>query len=289
MNDFIIATDSTADLTAEYLKEKDITVFNLTYTVDGVSYGHGQELDTKTFYQKIREGSMPVTSQVNPEEAKELLTELLKKNKNILYLAFSSGLSGTYNSVRMAAGELMEEDPSIKITVIDTLCASLGEGLIVYKAVELKEAGKSMEEVAKWVEDHKLNLIHMFTVDDLNHLYRGGRVSRTSAVLGTVLSIKPVLHVDDEGHLVAIGKERGRKKALLELVNLMGERMGKFRDDNDVFFISHSDCEEDAFFVRDEIEKRFGIQRSMINCIGPTIGSHTGPGTVALFFMGEKR
>ena len=290
MYDYIIVTDSTADLTEEYLNEKEIPIFHLTYTLDGVSYGgQNEELDPKVFYKTMRDGSMPVTSQVNPEEAKEGLLKIMEKNKNILYLAFSSGLSGTYNSVRLAAEEIMDEDADANIIVVDTLAASMGEGLLVYKACELRDKGESMEAVAKWVEDNKLHLIHMFTVDDLNHLYRGGRVSRSTAFIGTVLSIKPVLHVDDEGHLIAIGKERGRKKSLIALIDAMEEKMGSFKDQNDIFFISHGDCEEEALFLKEEISRRFGINKCMINCIGPTIGSHSGPGTVALFFLGEKR
>lgn len=289
MKSFLIATDSTADLPVEYLKEQEIPVMNLTYTIEGKSYGHGEELDPKDFYSKMREGNIPQTSQVNPDEASEILNELLKTNKNILYLAFSSGLSGTYNSVRLAAEEIMEEDSEANIVVVDTLCASLGEGLIVYLACKLREEGKSIEETAKWIEDNKLNLVHLFTVDDLNHLYRGGRVKKSAAVIGTVLNIKPVLHVDNEGHLIALKKIRGRKNSLLTLVDDMGEHMGSFKDKNTIFFISHGDCLEDANFVRDEIISRYGIQDSMINVIGPTIGAHAGPGTVALFFLGDFR
>ena len=291
MYDYIIATDSTADLPESFLREKEIPCFHLTYSFpdEGKSYGPNGEMDPYEFYEKVRHGSLPVTSQVNPEEAKDNLLKLMEQNKKILYLAFSSGLSGTYNSVRLAADEIMEEDPEAKIIVIDTLAASMGEGLLVYYAVKMRDEGKSLDEVAEWVESHKLNLLHVFTVDDLYHLHRGGRVSKTTAFVGTVLSIKPVLHVDDEGHLIAIGKERGRRKALLELVKLMEEGMGRFKDENKIFFISHSACKEDAEFVRDEIINRFGIKENMINLIGPTIGSHTGIGTVALFFLGEKR
>lgn len=289
MNDYIIVTDSTSDLPKSYLAEKGIPTFNLSYTIEGITYGIEKELDDKIFYDLMRNGQLPTTSQVNPEEAKEGLLRLIETNKNILYIAFSSGLSGTYNSVRLAAEEIKEEIPGANIIVIDSLCASLGEGLFVYKAVENREKGLSLEDNAKWLEEHKLNFIHKFTVDDLNHLYRGGRVSRSTAFIGTVLSIKPILHVDDEGHLIPTGKERGRKKSLLKLVDLMEESMGKFKDDNDIFFISHGDCIEDAEFVKEEIYRRFGINKCIINCIGPTIGSHSGPGTVALFFLGEKR
>lgn len=286
---FKLMTDSTADLPQEYLEEHGIGCVNLSYIVDGVVYGHGQEMPWKEFYASMRSGKMPTTSQVNPEEAKAYFEKLLEESKEILYLAFSSGLSGTYNSGRIAAQELMEERGDCKIIVIDTLAASLGEGLLVHKAVSMRDEGKSIEETAEWIMTHRLNLVHVFTVDDLFHLYRGGRVSKTTAVLGTLASIKPKLHVDDEGHLTVIGKVRGRKKSLAALVDYMEEKMGSFRKDNDIVFISHGDALEDAEAVRDMIKERFGIENFLINNIGPTIGSHAGPGTIALFFMGESR
>lgn len=237
----------------------------------------------------MREGKMPTTSQVNPEEAKDYFKEFIKEDKEILYLAFSSGLSGTYNSAKLAAEEVMEENPDCRIIVIDTLCASLGEGLIVHKAVCMRDEGKSMDEVADWVNTHLQNLVHVFTVDDLYHLYRGGRVSKTTAFIGTLAGIKPKLHVDEEGHLILIGKVRGRKKSLTALVDYMEEKMGTFQAENDIVFISHGDALEDAEFVRDQVEERFGIKNFLINNIGPTIGAHSGPGTIALFFMGEER
>lgn len=286
---FKIATDSTCDLTKEFLKENNISVMNLSYTIKGETYGHGKELESKEFYDLMREGNPTTTSQVNPDEAKEAFEEMIKENKEILYIAFSSGLSGTYNSVRLAAEEIMEEYGDVDIKVVDSLCASLGEGLLVYYAVKLRNENKGLDEVSKWVEDNKLNLVHLFTVDDLNHLFRGGRVSRSAALFGTMLNIKPVLHVDDEGHLVAIGKVRGRKKALCELVDKMDEKIGSFKGKNGIFFVSHGDCIEDAEFVCEEVKKRFGIKDCMINTIGSTIGSHAGPGTVALFFLGDVR
>jgi len=286
---FKIITDSTADLPMEYLEEHNLGCMNLSYTMDGVTYGQGKEMDWKEFYTKMRDGMMPTTSQVNPDEAKQIFEKYIETDKEILYLAFSSGLSGTYNSGVIAAKEVSEKYPGCNIIVIDTLCASLGEGLIVHKAIQLRDQGKDMEEVAQWVRDHIHNLVHAFTVDDLFHLFRGGRVSRTSAVLGTLVSIKPQLHVDDEGHLILIGKARGRKKSLTKLVDYMEEKSGSFKADNDIVFISHGDSLEDAEYVRDMIKERFGIQNFLINNIGPTIGAHAGPGTIALFFMGESR
>ena len=287
---FNIVTDSTADLPKEYMEEHDLGCMYLSCIIDGVTYGQDNQLPEKEFYGLMRnEGKMPTTSQINPEEAKAAFEKYLEKDKEILYLAFSSGLSGTYNSVRIAAEELMEERPDCRIIVIDTLAASLGEGLLVYKAVALRDAGKSLDEVADWVRENLLHLTHVFTVDDLFHLYRGGRVSKSAAVLGTLVGIKPKLHVDNEGHLIMLGKVRGRKKSLTALVDYMEEKMGSYRDQNDIVFISHGDALEEAEFVRDQIKERFGIDSFLINYVGTVIGSHTGPGVIALFFMGEER
>ena len=291
MNPYVIMTDTTADLPESYIQEHQLSILSLSYTIEGKTYDRENPLDVREFYAKMRDGSMPTTSQVNPEQAKAAFTACLKEGKDVLYIAFSSGLSGTCGSGMVAAQEIQEEGeyPGQKIVVIDSLSASLGEGLLVHKAVMLKEAGKSMEEVADWVEKNKLHLCHNFTVDDLFHLHRGGRVSKATAILGTMINIKPVLHVDDEGHLIAIGKVRGRKKSLSALVDRMAEQIKGYEDQNDVVFISHGDCMEDAEYVKKLVQERFGIEKFVINHVGPTIGAHSGPGTVALFFMGNPR
>ena len=199
------------------------------------------------------------------------------------------GVKASGECVRLAAEELKEEYPDRKILVVDSLCASLGEGLFVYKAVQMKEAGASVDEVAAWLEEHKQNFCHVFTVDDLFHLYRGGRVSKAAAIVGTMINLKPLLHVDDEGHLIPLSKVRGRKKSLATLVSMMEERIGSWKDKNDIIFISHGDCEEDAQYVAKLVREKFGYESFLINTIGATIGTHSGPGTVALFFMGEYR
>ncbi len=286
---FKIITDSTADLPVEYMQEHNVGCINISYIINGVTYGQGRELPAREFFDRMRGGEMPTTSQVNPQEAKKFLEDAVKTDREILMLAFSSGLSGSCNNVRLAAEEVMREQPDCRIIVIDTLCASLGEGLIVHKAVQLRDAGRSMEETAEWVRGNRLNVVHVFTVDDLFHLYRGGRVSRTTAVIGTLAGIKPILHVDDEGHLINIGKVRGRKKSLNTLADYMGERTAGYEPGNDMVMISHGDALEDAEFVRDQISERFGIQNFLINSLGPVIGAHTGPGLIALFFMGNNR
>ena len=289
MRDFVITTDNTTDLPHDYYEKNHIEYLYLSYTLDGKNYKKNAEMDPKEFYQRMRQGSMPTTSQANAEETMDTWRPILDSGKDILHLAFSSGLSGSCNSAKIAAEELRESYPDRKIIVVDSLCASLGEGLFVDYAVEMKKAGKDMEEIAGWLEAHKLNFCHVFTVDDLNHLYRGGRVSRAAAVLGTMINIKPVLHVDNEGHLIPLGKVRGRKKSLIKLVDMMEERIGDWRDKQTKIFISHGDCLADAEYVKQLVQERFGYQDFLINIIGATIGTHSGPGTVALFFLGDHR
>lgn len=289
MRDFVITTDNSADLPMDYYENQGVGVASLTYTLDGTTYDMYTTIPSHDFYDAMRGGSMPTTSQVNPSDMRTLFEPYLKEGKDILHIAFSSGLSGSYNSSRIAAEELAEEYPDAKIVTIDSLSASLGQGLLVHKAVQMKADGKSFDEIAKWVEDHKLNLCHMFTVGDLNHLYRGGRISKLTAVFGTMVNIKPVLHVDQEGKLVNIDKVRGRKKSLIGLVDKMEEKIGSYRHKNDVIFISHGDCLEDAKYVAKQVEERFGYTEFMYNNVGATIGAHAGPGTVALFFLGDER
>ena len=205
----------------------------------------------------------------------------------MLHLGFSSGLSGTYNSMRIAGEELKEEYPEAKIIIIDTLCACLGEGLLLYKALQQKASGKTIEETAKWVEENKLHICHNVTVDDLFHLHRGGRISKASAVLGSVVQIKPIIHMDENGKLQVVGKERGRKKSLNKIVDMAVEQIKGW--DNDIAMITHGDCQEDAEYVAKLVRERLGIENILINNIGTVIGSHTGPGVVAVFVMGNKR
>lgn len=286
MKEFIISADSTVDLTREFLEEKKVPIVSLSYIIDGATYKDGEGLTSKEFYDKIREGAMPTTSQVNPEQARDLFEPILKEGKDILHIAFTSGLSGTYNSCRIAAEELREEYPDRKIIVVDSLCAASGGGLLLYKALELKEQGKSLDEVATWVEENKLHVCHDVTVDDLFHLHRGGRVSKTSAVVGTLIKIKPIIHVNDEGKLIVIGKERGRKKALMTLIERMEKQSQGF--ENDIVMITHGDVIEDAEYVKKQIEEKFGIKNIIINPLGSVIGSHTGPGVIAIFYMGNR-
>lgn len=288
MEKFIITTDVTADLSKNYLEENGIGLLPMTFEIDGKEYSE-DNFDTKDFYNKMRKGLMPKTSQVNSEKAKEKFREYLIKGYNVLHISFSSGLSGSYNSTRIASIELQDEFKENRVFVVDSLCASLGEGLLVHKAVQLKNNGQSIEEIIDWIEANKLHICHYVTVDDLNHLYRGGRVSKTTAIIGTMIGVKPIIKVDDEGHLIPIAKSRGRKKSLNMLVDKMEELIGSYKSQNDIIFISHGDAEEDAEYVAKKIEERFNIKSFLINSIGFVVGSHSGPGTIALFFMGEKR
>lgn len=278
-----------ADLPAAYKREHQIKELSLSYIIDGQTYDSSNELPPKEFYDRMRAGSMPTTSQINPENAKEAFMKKVNEGYDILHIAFSSGLSGSYNSARVAAEEIMEENPGVKVIVVDSLCASLGEGLLVYKVVQKKQTGASLEETAAYAEQLKKNICHNFTVDDLFHLHRGGRVSKATAIVGTLAGIKPVMHVDDAGHLVAIGKVRGRKKSLQTLVERMADQIKGYESENDRIFITHGDCVEDAHYVADLIKEKLGYENFMINYVGSTIGAHSGPGTIALFFVGSVR
>lgn len=285
-----IVTDSTIDLTQKMIEELELTVISLRFTIDGKSYkdkSDMSEMSTETFYAKLREGKMSTTSQINADEFTRTFEPILEAGEDVLYIAFSSGLSGTCQSAYIARDELKEKYPERKIYVFDSLCASMGEGLLVYQAALLKRAGTDIDSLYKWLGENVLKLCHWFTVDDLNHLKRGGRVSTTAALVGTMLGIKPVLHVDDEGHLIPVSKVRGRRQSLDALVQKMAETA--IHPDEQTIFISHGDCLKDAEYVAEQVRSKFGVKNIQINFIGPVIGAHSGPGTVALFFFGTQR
>ncbi|HIZ93590.1 DegV family protein [Flavonifractor sp. An112] len=290
MGEYVILTDSSADLTAELVAELGVEVIPLSFTMEDKTYFNypdNRDIDPADFYARLRGGAMATTAAVNVADYTEAMEPILKEGKDVLVLAFSSGLSATCHSAQIAAGELMEQYPDRKVYVVDTLCASLGQGLLVWYAANLKKQGKTMEEVRDWTEEHKLNLCHWFTVDDLHFLKRGGRISAATAVLGTMLSIKPVMHVDNEGHLIKVGTARGRNASLKALVDHMEQTVLDLKDQ--AIFISHGDCLADAQKVADDVKARFGVESIIINYVGPVIGAHSGPGTVALFFMGSER
>lgn len=290
MKDFIITTDTTADLPESYVAEHGLGILSLPCTLEGVTYTWEHPLPVREFYDSMRGGSLPTTSQANPQEVYTMFEKLItEQDADILHIAFSSALSGSCNSCRIAAEELAGKYPDNRVVIVDSLCASMGEGLFVHKAVMMREAGKSLDEIISWLEENRLHVVHNFTVNDLFHLYRGGRLSKAAAFVGTMIQIKPVLHVDNEGCLVPQRKVRGRKKSLIALVDAMEQQVGSWRDKNDIIFISHGDCEEDARFVADLVKERMGYETFLINYVGPTIGAHTGPGVVTLFYMGDYR
>lgn len=290
MNRFVMITDSSADLPQKMVEELDVAVLPLRYTVQGEersNWPDHREMDPHAFYDLLRSGESATTAALNTHDYVEMITPFLDAGQDVLVLAFSSGLSTTYQSSVIAVEELREQYPDRKIYTVDTLAASLGQGLLVWHAAQLRTQGKTIEEVRDWVEENKLHLCHWFTVDDLNHLKRGGRVSAATALLGTMLSIKPVLHVDDEGHLINMSKARGRAASLKALVDKMEETA--IDPAGQTVFISHGDCEGDARKVAGMVKERFGVEVAVIGTIGPVIGAHSGPGTMALFFLGEKR
>lgn len=289
---FILATDSTADLPVDFIKENDIKVVNLSTILDGEVYGKEKNISAQELYAAMRAGKLPTTSQVNPDEAYNFFDEITQGNPDneVLYIAFSSGLSGSCNNANLAAQEYMEDHPGVNIRVVDSVAATLGEGLIVMQADELKKQGKSVNEAADWIEENKLKVVTCFTVDDLNHLYRGGRVSKATAFVGTLVSIKPTMYVDNEGKLLAFGKAMGRKKSIKALVDYMEEHtLDITMGPNYVVTIAHGDCEEDAMLLKNMVIDKFGVKKVIVDILGPVIGSHAGPGTLALSFVGTVR
>jgi len=290
MSEYVIVTDSSADLSAEMVRDLEVEVLPLRFTIQGKTYKNypdNREMAPETFYQLIRDGEMGTTAAVNMAEYIDVLEPLLQAGKDVLVLAFSSGLSATCQAAFLAAEELAGKYPGRKIFVVDTLSASLGQGLLVWHAVQKKRAGATIEELKDWAEGYRSHQCHWFTVDDLMHLKRGGRVSAATAVMGTMLQIKPVLHMDDAGHLINMSKARGRRASLDALVDKAGE-LGVGLAEQTIF-ISHADCLPDAQYVGEKMKEKYGVKDVVYNFIGPVIGSHTGCGCVALFFTGAHR
>lgn len=291
--DFEIVTDSCCNLVEDMIDEFGLHILPLTFMVDGEdavyqSYLKGEKTDLKQFYTMMREGKVFKTSLPNLVESEALFRGILEQGRDLIYLAFSSGLSGTYQALSLICAQLQEEYPERKVYVVDTLAASGGQGLLVWHAVQHARAGETIDQVRDWVEKNKLHLAHWFTVDDLMFLFRGGRVSKTAAWAGTLLNIKPVLHVDDEGHLIPMEKVRGRKKSLNALVDHM-EKSAIQPVADQMVFITHGDCLDEAEYVAERVRERFGVKDVIINYVDPVIGSHSGPGTMALFFLANQR
>ena len=288
---FQIVTDSSCDLPQAMADELDLAVLPLHVHIGEETYANyldGREIGFHDFFNRIASGEKATTSAVNVEEFKVVMEQKLQEGLDILFIGFSSGLSTTYQSGAIACGELREKYPDRTILVVDSLAASMGEGLLLYYAQMHKEAGMTIQENAKWLEDNKLHLCHWFTVDDLMHLHRGGRVSKASAIFGSLLGIKPVLHVDDEGHLILMSKSRGRQGAMEALAAKMKETVNDDVSDQ-MILISHGDCLEDAEKLKAIVQQVTGARHFMLHTIGTVIGSHSGPGTLALFFLGKHR
>lgn len=285
-----IITDSTANLTDKIIDQFDINVMPLTYRIgdeDIIGYVKGKPTDIKPFYDRMRKGEVATTAQLTRQSIFESFEAELKNGYDIIYIGLSSALSGTRNNAVMIASDLREQYPDRKIIIVESLSISMGEGLLVYYAALLKEQGKTLEEVNEWLENNILRLCHWFTVEDLVYLKRGGRISPTTALVGTLMGIKPIMHVDDEGNLVSVGKVRGRRHSIDELFNQMKKTCENPQDQ--MIFIAHGDCLEDAQYLENLIRSELHVKDVVINYIDAGIGAHSGPGTLALFFLGSKR
>ena len=286
-----VFSDSCCNLPGRMIDELGVRIFSMVFTVDGVeytSYLEDEEVDLKKFYDMMREGKVITTSLPNLADVERRLRAALDAGDDVLYLGFSSGLSGTFHAIEMLMNGLASAYPERKVIAIDSLAASGGEGLLLWHAMQKVRHGATIDHVAEWLEDNKLKCAHWFTGDDLMYLFRGGRVSRTSAWAGTLLKIKPVMHVDDEGHLIPLEKVRGRKKAIASMVEHMARTVDEPAADQKVF-VMHGDCQADAEYLVSRIEERFGCKDILVNYIDPVIGAHSGPGTLAVFFMGAQR
>ena len=281
-----IITDSCCDFTAAQYDENQVLHADLTVSYNGESQSNFSDpAAVKAFYDQLRTGVTASTAAANPDDWAKQMEPALKQGRDVLVLAFSSGLSTTYQSAVIAAKELREIYPDRTIHVIDTLCAALGQGLLVWHAAKKRDEGMSLEDLAAWVEANKLNVCHWVTVDDLSHLKRGGRISATTAIVGTMLNIKPIIYVDNDGHLINTAKVRGRKAAMDYLVKKLSET----GTDLDTVFIAHGDCAEDAATLEAMVKEKCGVKNVITGYVGPVIGAHTGPGVLVLFFLGSKR
>lgn len=289
MKEFVITTDSNSDLLPSYIKEKNIGIISHYYDLEGITYGEDHLLSAKEFYDKMRAGIMPTTMASNPAVIRETFQNYVNEGYDVLHISFSSALSGGCNNVMVGAQEICEENEGAKIIVIDSLNVSLGQGMVIMKAVAMREQGKSIDEVAAWIEEHKLEFCVQFTVDDLYHLHRGGRVSRATAIVGSMINIKPILVVNNEGQLVSNGTTRGRKKSLATLVDNMLSTMGKYQNEQNVVCVVHGDVEEDANFLVNLIKEKLHIDNIVVNTVSPSIGAHSGPGAIGICYMGEHR
>ena len=284
---FVITADTTCDLPQRVVEELELRLLPVCCTIGGEDFTSGDPQVLKRFFDRLRAGEMATTSQATPQQAQELFEPILKEGKQILHISFSSGLSGTAGSVQIAAGILNELYGEDRVIVVDSLCAAVGEALLIQRAFAMTEEGKSREEIRQWLEQNKNQVVHLILVDDLDHLYRGGRINKATAVVGGALGIKPLLHMDLEGKLNTYAKERGRRKALQSMAQEMAKRTGGYQ--NPIAYICHGDCEEDANLLADLVHQKTGVGQVMVTSIGATIGAHTGPGVIGLVFLGNPK
>ena len=284
---FVITADTTCDLPQRVVEELELRLLPVCCTIGGEDFTSGDPQVLKRFFDRLRAGEMATTSQATPQQAQELFEPILKEGKQILHISFSSGLSGTAGSVQIAAGILNELYGEDSVIVVDSLCASVGEALLIQRAFAMKEEGKSREEIRQWLEQNKNQVVHLILVDDLDHLYRGGRINKATAVVGGALGIKPLLHMDLEGKLNTYAKERGRRKALQSMAQEMAKRTVGYQ--HPIAYICHGDCEEDANLLADLVHQKTGVGQVMVTSIGATIGAHTGPGVIGLVFLGNPK
>ena len=287
MKDYVILTDSGTDFTKEMAAELEVKLLDLMVIMEGAEPVPNGDVEPKEFYSYLRSKKNATTSAINSDTFAEAMESIIADGKDVLYLGFSSGLSNTFNAGRIAAEEMSEKYPDSKIYACDTLCASLGEGLLVYLAAKKRLAGAAIDEVRDYVEQTKLHLCHEFTVDDLMFLKRGGRVSAATALVGTALGIKPVMHVDNEGHLIKVGTARGRRASIDALFARLKDRAIDIADQT--VFICHGDCIDDANYLSDKLKAELGVKEVYIGYTGVVIGSHSGPGTLAVFYIGTER
>jgi DegV family protein with EDD domain len=289
MKEFVITADSNCDLPDSLINKYRIGIIPHYYYLEDITYGGEVNLAPKEFYDKMRSGLMPTTIASNPEVIRSTFRRIIEQGQDILHISFSSALSAGYSNVVMGAREICEENPDAKIIVLDTLNVSLGEGLFAIKAACMREAGKSIDEAAQWLEEHKQDFCVRFTVDNLFHLHRGGRISKTTAIVGAMLNIKPILYVNQEGHLDPLKTIRGRKKSLSTLCDEMMDSIGKYEHTDDPICIVHGDAYDDARFLEERVRELLPEKQIIMNYVSPSIGAHSGPGAIGVIFMGEKR
>lgn len=289
MRDFVITADSNCDLPDTIISEYHIGIIPHYYVLEETTYGDEVNLTPKEFYDKMRAGFMPITTASNPEVIRRTFQSYVDQGYDILHISFSSSLSGGYSNVVTGAREICEDNPGAKIIVLDTLNVSLGEGLFIIKAARMRAEGKSIDEIAQWLEEKKQEFCVRFTVDDLFHLHRGGRISKTTAIVGSMINIKPILYINQEGQLVALSSTRGRKKSLATLCQEMMNSIGKYKDTDDPVCIVHGDAYDDAKYLEALVHEQLPDKPIIMNYVSPSIGAHSGPGAIGLIFMGDKR